>query len=184
MLVNAGGRRSGFTLVEMLAVLVIISVVAALGALKLRRRNQGAAVAGLAQEVFARAAEARFLALSSGCQAQLSIDPAAQQVASVQLATQPGMNPSPLVFAPAMDGAARRRDAKIKAIAAGSIFGGSVPSGPAAPDALVFYPDGTAKLRSAAGQVGATLYFSDAQGGNPYRLVVFGRTGFAKVVSH
>jgi prepilin-type N-terminal cleavage/methylation domain-containing protein len=179
---------SGFTLVEMMGVVMLIGLIAAIGAVKLQRRDQENAVAGLSRELFARAMEARFLSLSSGCQAELALDPQDTnhdgQVGTVALATQPGMSPATLTFGQPSDGVAKRRDAHLNAIAPGTSLGGAQPAGPAVADALVFYPDGTVRLRSAPSVLGATLYILDTNGQHPYRVAIFGSTGFARVLSH
>ncbi len=179
-------RHRGFTLVEMMVVVTLLAVVAAIGALKLSKPNEERAVSGLAREIFARAAEARFLALSSGCQAQLRLDPADANrddlVATVVLAIQPGMA-GPVSYAPATDGVSKRRDARISVIAAGTSLGGPRPAGLGPADTVIFYPDGTARLQSTPSRLGATLYLQDTHGRHPYRVAIFGSTGFARVLS-
>jgi prepilin-type N-terminal cleavage/methylation domain-containing protein len=179
------GRHRGLTLLELLIVVVLLSTVAALGSFKLGRRNRHTAVQGLAQELFARAAGARLTALRSGCQVRLLLDPedgdGDGRVALLQVATRPGLAAAPS-FAPPADAVTARRDARLVALAPQVDLAGPPPAGPAA-GAILFLPDGTVRLASGTGRTGVTLYLADSEGRNPFRVVLYGRTGFAKVLS-
>lgn len=177
--------EAGVTLIEILVVVAILTVVAALGAGKMTRRNLRASAAGLAQEIFVRASAARGTALATGCQTALVLDPLDAdgdgQVAALQVATTPGFAAT-VSFAPSGDGVTGRAGARVLAIASGTDLSGAAPTSPASSDAVVFLPDGSARLRS-TGQAGATLYVRDRDGKNPYRIAIFGRTGFAKLLA-
>lgn len=184
------GRRllrtgAGLTLIEVLIVVALLSVVAALGGTRLTRRNLRASAAGLAQELYTRASVARSTALATGCQTALVLDPLDAdgdgQVAVLQVATTAGFAAT-VPFAPSGDAVTGRSGARLAALSSGTDLSGTPPAGPAVPDSIVFLPDGSARLRS-TGQAGATLYVRDRDGKNPYRIAIFGRTGFAKLLA-
>jgi len=181
---RARSRRGGFTLTELLVVMLVLAAVAGLGSIRLRRRNREAEVAGMARELHLLAGRARVLALSSRSQVRLRLDPedsdGDRRVATLHVATTPGFNPQPLSFGPAEASVGRRPDARIAAVAQGADVGGAPPVGPAAVTSVTFFPDGAARI--AAGAQGATLYLEDAAASNAHRVVIFGRTGFAKVL--
>jgi prepilin-type N-terminal cleavage/methylation domain-containing protein len=176
---------AGVTLIEILVVIAILSVVAALGAGRMTRRDLRGSAAGLAQELYVRASAARGTALTTGCQTALVLDPLDAdgdgQVAALLVATTPGFGAT-VSFAPSGDAVTGRSGARVMAVASGTDLSGTAPAGPATPDAVVFLPDGSARLRS-TGQAGATLYVRDRDGKNPYRIAIFGRTGFAKLLA-
>ena len=133
-----------------------------------------------------QASRARLLALSSRGQAQLIIDPADSdsdgQIATVHAATRSGFSPVPLVFGPALDRVAARPDAGVTALVRGADIGGAPPAGPAARTTIVFFPDGSARI-GGSGATGATIYLKDELGKHPQRIVIFGRTGLAKLLA-
>ena len=88
----------------------------------------------------------------------------------------------PLTFGPSIDGVHRRVGAQVTALARGSDIGGAQPAGPAAATTLVFAPDGSARI-GGTGASGATVYLKDQLGHNPQRVVIFGRTGMAKLLA-
>lgn len=180
------GRR-GFTLKELMTVVAILSVVASLGSLSLLRRGRSEAATALARELYAQVAAARALALSSSCQVELVLDPQDADgdgaVTTVRIGTTPGA--APAATTETLGRVARRGDARIVALASGVDLSGAAPAGPAGADGLVFAPDGTVRLRSAAPlQLGATLYVATTVGSNggAARVVVFGASGHARVV--
>lgn len=105
-------------------------------------------------------------------------------VGTVVVATTSGMSPLATIFAAPADTIPERRDARITAIVSGTSLGVARPGGPATPNAIVFYPDGTVRLLSALSTLGATVYVQDTNGQHPYRVAIFGSTGFARVLSH
>jgi len=79
---------SGFTLVEMLAVLVIIALVSGVAVMGLSRRGDRASVAAIAAETASRARNARDLAVRTGRDTLLVVDLAARTIS-----TRPGARP-------------------------------------------------------------------------------------------
>lgn len=179
-------RRRGFTLIELLIVMLLMAAVATVGSLRLRRRNRDLQTSMLAQEIFLRATRARLLALSNRGLARLVIDPTDSdgdgQITTVRAATQSGYNPVPLAFGPVLDQVQGRQDARVRAVSRGADMGGARPAASSATTTIVFSPDGSARIDN-TGVSGATIYVQDDLGSNPARVVIFGRTGMAKIVN-
>ncbi len=75
-------RQAGFTLLEMLTVLVIVGMATSLVALSVSRRSDRMTISALAVEIASRARATRSMAIETGRDATLSIDLGRRNIAS------------------------------------------------------------------------------------------------------
>lgn len=175
----------GFSLPELMAVLIVLGVLSALAMPRMGRRQRDDASLGLTREVYTRLMQARFAAVSSGGQVEVLLRPGQRsRVLQVLPARQPGMAPLPPdAFGPVTDEVGGRNAAQLVGVAAG-VDGAGPPRASTAAAALLFFPDGSAQLADNANAPagGATVYVADDVGGHPHRVTVFGRTGMPRVL--
>lgn len=180
-------RTRGFSLPELMTVVALLAVVAVLGSLSLSRRRRAEAALGLARELYAQAAAARALAISSSCQVLLLLDPQDADgdgfVTQLRIAAAPGANAGGAT-SEVLSRVARQREVLLTGAVGQVDLAGPPPPPSGGAEVVLFAPDGTARLGSAAaGQLGATLYTADMQGGAKARVVIFGGTGLSRVVA-
>lgn len=185
------GQRRGFSLAELMAVLALLGALGALATVSVRRGLQRDATSGLAREVYTRLQQARFAAISGGVRVQvrLSPGPAADPALQVRAALEPGVAPPPPRdgdgFGPVSDHITRRSDGQIVAVAPTVDHDSPMPGpGSDVQASLVFYPDGRAQLDGLPPHPGVTIYLADAQLLYKKRIVVLGRTGFARLLGN
>ncbi|MCS6913045.1 MAG: prepilin-type N-terminal cleavage/methylation domain-containing protein [Myxococcales bacterium] len=175
---------NGFTLPELLVVLLLLAVVATLGSFTLRHRNRAAAVAGMARQLQLMCLQARARAMWSRSLVRIRLDPddsdRDHRVATLHVATVPGFNPAPLAFGPAEQSLPWHPEVRIVAVSQGVNLGGASPVGTVGVTSLTFFPDGAVGV--APGVQGATVYLADSASQHPHRVVIFGRTALAKVL--
>ncbi len=179
-----GCPAGGFTLPELMTVLVILGLLGFLAIGRTTQQGRGDAALGLTREVYTRLTQARFAAISSGTRVQVTLSPVSVSAVQLRTSLQPGMVPPPPAdFGPVTDEVTAHRGAQIVAIGA-SVDTGNPPPGPAGgPALLIFYPDGRARLDGAiASQPGTTIYIADELFAHPHRIVVLARTGFARTM--
>jgi prepilin-type N-terminal cleavage/methylation domain-containing protein len=186
------GQRRGFSLAELMAVLALLGALGALATVSVRRGLQSDATSGLAREVYTRLVQARFAAISGGVRVQvrLSPGPAADPALQVRAALEPGVAPSPRSglgdgFGPVSDHVTGRSDGQIVGVAPTIDYDSPMPAPGASTQAsLVFYPDGRVQLDGLPPHPGVTIYLADAQLLYKKRIVVLGRTGFARLLGN
>jgi prepilin-type N-terminal cleavage/methylation domain-containing protein len=168
-----GDRRGdgGFTLPELLAVVAIFSVVAALGAHAMAGSTRAQATQGLARSIQYLLQRARAEAVSDGFQRRLSCVAAG---CTLQVASSAGMG-VPGAWTDAGPAVQSGPSCSIYAVGPMVSLGGAPPAGAGATATVVLYPDGTA--------TGATLYLADLDGGNRIKLFVFPATAMTRVGS-
>lgn len=174
--------QAGFTLVELMVVLAILIALGAIAQTSFERNTAETAAAGLAREVYAMTNQARVSAQTRNRQVRLRLrsqNPAAEmQHALVQgnaVLTSGDWGP-----------VEQRAEAKTNGVLTGvdgGVLPGSTPPGSAMAGTaeLIFYPNGVVQL-TGAGTTGATIYFADRRFQHPQRVLVYGRTGFARVM--
>lgn len=170
-------------MVELMVVLIIITVLASLALSRMGRPNGQAAASGLAHEIYALCQQARFAALSNKKQVRLTIQ-SQNPVVQYQTANVPGNQPLDATqFGPVEATVLARDEVQIVNVIAGAIVGGDPPGLMGGiSTGLVFYPNGTVQLDGSDG-TGATIYIADQVLRYPQRVLLYGRTGFAKVLS-
>jgi prepilin-type N-terminal cleavage/methylation domain-containing protein len=174
----------GFTLIELMVVVTIVSIMAAAAGYSMSASNQALQAGGLARSFQMLVNRAHSEALADGKQRSVSCTPSS---CAYYIAPSNGM---------ALVTAAQWTDggATLKAGASAQIYSFSptvqvtASSPPAFPGTsqIIFYPDGTA---STAGtgvypQVGATYYFGES-GSSPlhqYKLYIYPTTGMSRLV--
>ena len=165
-----------------MVILAIIGVLAAVGMNRMSKRGQATASAGLAREIYALANQARLSALASRKQVWVRLQPMRPQ-ATLRMATVAGTAPLGAgMWGPVEANVEGYKDCKITDVRVGPKPTDAAPMAPWAGTAdLIFYPDGTARL-SGQGTTGATVFVADNTMGYPQRVLIYGRTGFAKVM--
>ncbi len=179
----ASRQARGFTLVEVLVVLVIIGILGLLAIVRTRQQNAQTAASGLAHEIYALCQQARYSAMSSGKQVQVLIsaqNPAAQLRTATALGNTALLDSS---FGQVETVVNAHQHVQVVYVAPGVSTSGS-PAGllGTAVAELTFYPNGTLQVVGAA-TTGATIYISDEIAQHPQRVLLYGRTGFAKVLA-
>lgn len=195
---DASQSQQGFTLSEILAVLVVLSVVGLVALSKMSHRDRADATSGLARQIYTRMVQARFTAITSGARVKVHLLPAGQTglssgvVLELHPALLPGMSPATSgsgdPFGPATDQVTGLSAARILAVTRTVDFVSSCPgacTALAVPVDVIFYPDGSITLVDQDGSTargGATVYVADDLGGHLRRVLVMGRTGFARML--
>ncbi len=173
----------GFTLIELAVVLLIVVILSSLALSRTSKQNAQTASSGLAHEVYAMCQQARYAAMSSGKQVQVVLsarNPAAQLRTALVMGNQ--------LLDDASFGATESQITAHNQVQVMYVAGGVSTTN--APDGLLgdsvarltFYPSGTLQLAD-ADSTGATIYISDQLAAHPQRVLLYGRTGFAKVLA-
>ncbi len=175
-------RWAGFTLTELMAVLVVLGTLGVVAMVKMGGRGRADAAAGLAREVYTRLLQARFTAVSSGVQVLVQLYPGQRNhVLQLQPSQTPGLATADF-SGPVTDEVSGRRDALIVAVAdTVDTTDGPLPALSNQPVQVIFYPDGTARIPDGS-RTGLTIYLADDLLQHRYRVTVLGRTGFARLM--
>jgi prepilin-type N-terminal cleavage/methylation domain-containing protein len=186
-------RQAGFTLVELMVVVALVSVVGALAARIYSRGAQGEAAPGFGRSLMGTMLDARHLALTLGRTARVTLAPDSPAMHVTTEAWQPAMDTTPgaWVQQSRMQVPSTVRlcvpDASVNL---GTTVSPSCPLTTGSPRIICFFPNGRVKLPSdgicpttaPTATLGATVYFSNNAGDKKYRLVVWGLTGMAKLI--
>lgn len=175
-----GGRA--FTLVELMVVLAILGVLGTIGFNRMTRRNHYTATVGLAREIYALAGQARMAAIASRKQAWLRLQPQ-NPAATLRMALVSGNGwLGPGQWGPVEASVNSYQSTRVVGVDPGAMLNSAPPATPR-PNAvdIIFYPDGRAQI-AGNGTSGATIYIADANMIYRQRVLLYGRTGFAKVV--
>lgn len=172
----------GFSLTELLVVMAILALLMTMALDPLSRVTARSASAGLCRDLFALSNQAHITAVSRGRQVQLvlqNVAPTAQLsgAATVGMAPVPatGWGPVEVQFTPG-------GRAQINGVTPGVLYTGGQPTTPfTGPVQIIYYPDGSMQVAGSSA-TGATIFVTDQALGHPTRVVIYGRTSFAKVL--
>lgn len=188
---GGSGPVAGFTLVELMVVVIIVSILAGLAVSSTGKGNQGIGAAGLAREIYALANQARMTAASSDRQVLMTLRWPGEtpignnQTPAATLQLAPGLGNQfydPSQFGPVIAQVVAVQGAQMTGVDAGVFMNTVAPSGNRNLSYnVIFYPNGTAMIPSAL-STGATIFVADSVMMHPQRVLIYGRTGFAKVM--
>ena len=175
-------RQSGFTLVELLVVIAILTVLGSLALPSFGGQNAAQASEGLAREVFAMVNHARMTTLAEGMQVWMRLQGQVPYVL-LRIARLPG---SAALDEEDWGPWEAQVDSSPRVHIVGVDVGVQLGSPPAESNMgdvvdLIFSPTGTAQIDGESTS-GATIYISDEIDHHPQRVLVYGRTGFARVL--
>jgi len=180
-------RRRGFTLVELMAVVTIVGVVAALAARMYSRGVSGEAAPGFARSLTSTMLEARHSALALGRATRVKLMP---QTSGMRAITE-AWDPTSATWLPQM-GLAVPSSLLLCAPDALAQLGPVTPSCPLLQITYVcFAPNGRVNLTTSSTAcptsspsigTGATLYVRSTNGDKKYRFVIWGLTGMVKLI--
>lgn len=173
---RAHRSTSGFTLPELMTVIVLIGVLTAIGLFSLSGYGRAQNAASLARGIEYAMMRARADALGDGRQRRLSCTRAG---CSTLLATWTGMGACPATpcFSDGDDHILAGSHALIFNVDGTTDWKTSTPGTQmSGTQTITFYPDGSATP--------ATVYVSDQDGGNQFKVYVYAGTGMARLVSN
>jgi prepilin-type N-terminal cleavage/methylation domain-containing protein len=180
---------NGFTLVELMMVVAMISVVGALAVRMYSRGVRGESAPAFARTLLSTVLEARQEALSLGRSTRVTLVPASSGATAVLSAWEPSTSTWVKQMSVAVPSGVQ-----LCRPAASVQLGTVSPTCPltsSMSNIVCFAPNGRVNLIDAAGScpttspssgTGATLYFVTTSGDKKYRVVIWGLTGMAKVM--
>lgn len=179
-------RHSGFTLVELMVVVAIIGLSAALAARFYSRGARGESAPAFARGAMATMMDARHLALALGHPVAVTVDGVTQ--ALVTTAYDPITKSWVMQSRTALP-SSMQLCAPLASMSLGTVLTPTCPLTNAS-NVVCFAPNGrvntiasgTCPTTSPASYTGATLLFATKAGDKKYRVVVWGLTGMAKVI--
>jgi prepilin-type N-terminal cleavage/methylation domain-containing protein len=164
-------RARGFTLVELMMVVALFGVMAALGAYAIAGTTRAQETAALSRSIQFALLQARADAVGDGYQRRLNCS---ARSCTEEMATSPGMG-TPAGWKSAGSTIVAGRQGQVWAVDAATEIAQTNPAGPIAQSAFaVFYPDGTAAP--------STVYVCDQGCVRHYKVYVFSATGMAHLV--
>ena len=165
-------RHSGFSLIELMIVVVIFSVTAALSAYSMNGDNHRQRANDLARAIQFALLEARTGSVSDGFQRQLACKASG---CTALIAAKPGMS-APSAWVPTGDRIQAVNTAVVWALTPTTdVAPTTPPAGPLGGTGLItFLPDGRA--------TSATVYVNDLGGTSRYKIYVYPATGMARMV--
>ena len=181
-------RHSGFTLVELMVVVAIVGVTAALAARLYSRGSRGESAPAFARTMMATMLDAHHNALTLGQPVRVRLDGATMSVAVTPYVANQA---SPSWAASPQTKLAVPSTLRLCTPVSGVALGTVTPICPlTTTQDICFYPNGhvdfpTSGSCAAATPTsfnGATLYFATHSGDKKYRLVIFGLTGMFKLI--
>lgn len=178
----ASARRGrGFTLVELMVGLAILLTLSAVATVSMSKKNFDVATSGLARQIYAMAQQSRLAAMSGRKQVKLTLLPSSQVQQRVALVVGNGpLNATD--WGPVEATAVPHEQVALNGITLGASTTSNPPGPSAGPVDIIFYPSGTVQVVGFPG-TGATIYVVDRNGQHPYRVLLFGRTGAARVLA-
>jgi prepilin-type N-terminal cleavage/methylation domain-containing protein len=184
-------RRSGFTLPELMAVVCIVGIVAALAARMYGRGIRGEAAPGFARSLMASMLDARHSAMALGRTSRVTLSPSASSATPAMTVLTETYNPttsgwdqqSTLSVPTSM-----QLCLPVAAVQLGTIAAPTCPL--TAAKVICFYPNGrvdqppsgACATSSPATGTGTTIYFESNDAAKKYRLWVWGLTGMVKLI--
>ena len=171
---------AGLTLVELMVVVAIISVVA-VGVTMAMNRNSGlGSVRTVTQRVWISLRQARNTAASTGAAVRITLDddqilidrssvagvvPPSGSAVWIRLTTEPAAG-----------------TARIYAVTTSAAKNSATPSATTLPVTILFYPDGTVQNTAGTRPGGATIYVQDDTNQYRQRVLLYGLTGYARLM--
>jgi prepilin-type N-terminal cleavage/methylation domain-containing protein len=163
-------RQRGYTLAEVLAVVAIAGIAAALGAHGIAGSSRAQSTAALSRSLHFAMLRARAEALGDGTQRRLNCLAGGCRL---EIAGARGMGAQG-AWSDGGLAVTTGPSARICSVEPATLLGPSVPSTPlGSGSTIVFFPDGTASA--------ATVFVADRNGGNPAKVYVFAATGMSRM---
>lgn len=180
-------RTRGFTLVELMIVIVILAGVTTAGLMIYGRAVRGDAAPGFARGLVGMVNQARQSALSSGLYARMNLQPSTSTLPGVFLETQDPTNTASYIDL----GGRLQPPSGVELCAPDTTanFGTASPSCPlSSADYICFAPDGSVTVSSTGTcpggttATGATLYVHTTDGSVKYKLPIMSLTGLPRLI--
>ncbi len=178
-------RDRGFTLVETVVVLAVMSIIAAMAIARTQRGDADTAVSGLTRQLSAMVQLARYTARSTGSEVRITLQQT-NPVASLRIASpqSPPADDATWAALPVQSVVTANQQAQLLNMQVGAVLPVALPGSTTPwPVNLTFLSTGTVQYSSSASTgTGASIYLSDTNLRHMQALLVYARTGYPKVI--
>ncbi len=181
-------RTGGFTLVELMVVVAIVSVVGALAARMYSKGVRGESAPAFTRTLMSTVMDARHMALTLGRMTRVTLAPAASTSTPAMTVTTDAYDPTVPTW---VTQTKVSMPTSMQFCTPQSGISTSTPTCPmSSANVLCFWPNGRVSLQSSAtcattspsAPTGATLFLENTAGDKKYKLFVWGLTGMTKTV--